>query len=412
MLLAVSGGLDSMVMMHLFFEAGIKVSVAHCNFALRGEESDADEKFVISRMKEHHIHCHVKKVKMGGGSVQVQAREIRYRWFEKLCEQHGYNKIAVAHHLDDTLETTLLNLARGTGIKGMGGIPEKNGKIIRPLLFASKNDLIQYANDIRLDWREDSSNRNTDYDRNKIRLEVIPKLKELNPSLLDTYFNTRERLRATAQLTDQKVREIKEKYLDLEKLELDLKWMDEPAALLILSEILFEYGFNYLLCKEIFRCIGKPGKNFPGKNFSIYTDRTSLFIKKNADARSLSLLIWEEGSYSIGNVNLDMNMIPTKGLRFDQSNKVAFLSTERLSFPFKVRIWDKGDKFQPLGMKGTKKVSDFLVDKKVPYAKKEEVMVLEKDGEIAWLIGHRISEAFKVLETTQKALRISIDEKD
>lgn len=406
-LLAVSGGLDSMVMLHLFIAAGFEVVVAHCNFGLRGEESDGDERLVVDYTRKAGIRCFVKKVSITEGSIQLQARTARYSWFESLKTEEGLGKIATAHHLDDSLETSLLNLVRGTGVSGLAGIPVKNKSIVRPLLFATKEELKQYAQEVKLEWREDSSNQKVDYQRNKLRHKVIPTLRELNPSLVQTYASTKARLAATRYFLTEKVDQIKEDFFNEELHEFDLSWISAEHDLLILSEVLAGYGFNYATVKDIFKAIGESGKVFPSNTgFSAYMDRSKLFLKQE-EVTTTHLAVPSEGKYHSGGLVFDVVLKSANGVILDQGPDVAIFDSGELTFPLLIRSWKEGDRFQPLGMKGTKKVSDFLVDEKIPLAKKEEVLVVESGGQIAWVVGMRISSLFKVTGSTGPVLQIT-----
>lgn len=401
-LLAVSGGLDSMVMLSLFQESSYSFGVAHCNFGLRGEKSDQDERFVVGWSVKKGIDCFTKSVKMEGNSIQLEARKKRYAWFNLLCEEKGYDKIATAHHLNDSLETTLLNITRGTGIKGLSGIPVQNKNIIRPLLFTNRDEILAYAKEMKLQWREDSSNSKTDYTRNRIRLKVLPELKEINPSIEQTFKNTKERLDLVAAQMADVVAKVKDENFDKREQELNLAWINQTYHLLILSEILSDYGFNYVTSKEIYDSIGKSGNVFESERWKVVMDRQSLFISKQEESSDEEFYIENEGIFSIGNGELEVSGIDI-GVPFElpADSKTAFFDGSCLSFPLKVRKWRQGDVFQPLGMSGSKKVSDLLIDMKVPLAKKADVLILESANEIAWVIGYRISERFKVNKETR-----------
>ncbi|MEM7298465.1 MAG: tRNA lysidine(34) synthetase TilS [Bacteroidota bacterium] len=400
-----SGGLDSMVMLDLFSNTDFKFSVAHCNYGLRGEESDMDEKLVKEESHKRGVECTAKKIEIIG-SIQLEARNHRYEWFNELIEEKGCSKICTAHHLDDSLETTLFNVVRGTGIKGMKGIPMESGKTIRPLLFASKEELLQYAKDLNLKWREDATNQKTDYNRNKIRLNVVPILKELNTSLLKTYTNTKERLELTADFIQDYCAKVKDQHFDSQKSELGIDWISQDSDLIILSEILSEYGFNYSTAREVFESKGDAGKTFPGSGFTIYMDRASLFIKKDIREAAVKQVINEMGEYQVGNILFSLDKLSRTEIQIEENKDIALLDAEKVIFPLVVRAWQEGDHFNPFGMEGTKKVSDFLVDTKVPRAEKNEVLVVEDQEKIVWVVGMRISERCKIKTSTKEVLRI------
>ncbi|MEP1094752.1 MAG: tRNA lysidine(34) synthetase TilS [Cyclobacteriaceae bacterium] len=410
-LIAVSGGLDSIVMADLFAKSSWSFSIAHCNFNLRGEESDGDEAFVKNWAQENGVEMYAQRFDLGNGSTQLTARNARYQWFEELASQGGFTKIAVAHHLNDSLETLLINLSRGTGIKGIAGIKAKTEKIVRPLLFASKNHLRQYAEDLSLRWREDSSNKTTDYDRNLLRHLVIPEMEKLNPSLVETFGNTSERLGLANEIVQKQVEEIKRKKLIVANslTELKLDWIQDRADFLILSEILGEFGFSYVTSKEIFEAIGKSGKQFHAGHFELTIDRKSLFIREVKSELDAEYVIDEVRDFQLGEKNLKLSIVDRAEVDLsDSSNNKVFVSADLVNFPLKVRKWKEGDRFAPLGLGGTKKVSDFLIDSKIPLAKKDGVMVLLSKDEIVWLMGYQISELFKITDQTQKVLAISL----
>jgi tRNA(Ile)-lysidine synthase len=408
-LLAVSGGLDSIVLADLFLNSKWKFGVAHCNFQLRAKESDEDEAYVDSWATQNNRPFHIKHFDLGEGSVQLNARNARYSWFDELAVTYEYSKIAVAHHLNDALETVLINLSRGTGIKGLAGIQPKTEKIIRPLLFATKNQLIEYASENSLQWREDSSNAKSDYDRNLIRHEVIPILQKLNPALLETYRNTFERVQLSNHIIQKKVVEVKSKHL-LEKddlLELGLSWVIEKVDLLVLSELLSEYGFNYSTSKEVYEALGKPGKKFFSNDFILTMDRTSLFIQTNSTKDETELSLDGPGEFNYGSETFSVVERTNENIIFGQAF-TAYLDADKIKFPLTIRKWREGDHFVPLGMGGSKKISDLLIDRKIPVALKPNVLVLVSNGEIIWVIEHQLSDRVKLTDTTEKVLEITL----
>lgn len=396
-----------MVLADLFLNLEWKFSIAHCNFQLRGSESDGDEDFVVNWGQKNAVKIHTKRFDLGEGSIQLSARNERYQWFEELCEQEGYNKLATAHHLNDSLETVLINLTRGTGIKGIAGIKPKSGTIIRPLLTATREEIKQYAEVKSLKWREDSSNATSNYERNFLRHEVVPLLKKLNPSLDETFKQTMDRLRLTNELVQAQVSAIKDNHL-IERnghLMLDGHWIASQNDLLLLSEILRDFGFNYATSQEVFRALGKPGKSFHSATHVVEMDRESLYIKSNSEEPIEEVILEEVGDYAFGVKKLSISLVNRKPLH-TKNQFEAYLDAGKLAFPLKVRLWQKGDRFKPLGMTGTKKVSDYLIDSKVPVALKSTVAVLECQGEIAWLIGYQISDDFKVTDETNYVIKL------
>ena len=409
-LLAVSGGLDSMVLSHLFFQSDYDFSIAHCNFKLRGDESDEDEAFVLRWADENGINCYVKSFDVEGGSIQLEARNARYLWFNQLLLEYGLDKIVTAHHLNDSLETSLINLVRGTGIKGVKGIATKSDKVVRPLLFATRKEIYTYAMDKGLDWREDSSNKKTDYYRNMIRLEVVPVLEKLNPSLIRTYFQTIERLNYTSNLIENQVKLIKAKYFSVygEGKRLDLSWVVNDFDVILLAELLSEYGVNYITCKEIFGARDKSGKSFPTNEWLITVDREAIFIdpivKKNFEEVEITGL----GLAESDQFTLKLEEVLNEEVEFG-NNYIAYFDRGSLEFPLRLRPWREGDKFQPLGMSGQKKVSDLLIDEKVPISLKQSILVLESSNEIIWVIGYRISDRVKITKGTKTVVKAAFN---
>lgn len=409
-LVAVSGGLDSMVLAELFLKGDYPFAVAHCNFGLRGEASDLDEQLVGDWCKEKGLSFHVQRFDLGPGSTQLNARNARYDWFDELCQSNGYSKLVTAHHLDDSLETSLINLTRGTGPKGIYGIKHKNGTLVRPLLFATKDQLNDYATKHDLSWREDASNATSDYNRNFVRLEVIPKLQKLNPSLASTFSNTSERLQFAADVVADQVQTVKKNYLKSggDLIELSTDWISKGSDLLLLSEILSEYGFSYVASKEVFLAQNRSGKLFLSSAYELTIDRTSIFIKPISSVPAYSKSITGYGQIKFEDAAISIRQAEKSEINFRASPSIAYFDEGKLSFPLVIRVWREGDRFQPLGMQGSKKVSDYLIDSKVPVAMKGDVLVLISGEEIIWLIGHQISEKVKLEDKTSNVIKAEL----
>ncbi|NQZ75747.1 MAG: tRNA lysidine(34) synthetase TilS [Ekhidna sp.] len=409
-LLGISGGMDSMVLAHLFLESEIPFAMAHCNFGLRGEESDGDKQFVLDWAEKHQVKIYVQRFTLGSGSIQLNARQARYEWFHSLAKDYNLAKVALAHHLNDSLETVLLNLARGTGVQGFKGISIKNGILIRPLLFAARNQLEQYAAEKGIEWREDSSNVKLDYKRNRIRHKVVPQLELLNPSLHQTFRLTSERIRLADEMIQNQCDEVISRYLREgdESFTLRTDWISKPSDLLILAKVLERFDFNYQTSKEIFQCLHKSGKFFPSNNWLASVDRGCLIFVKNRERQLVEVTIPCVGQYLVGSAVFTIEIVESHEIDFTL-DEVEFFDSEKLLFPLKIRNWKEGDRFKPLGMRGEKKVSDFLIDQKVPLPKKKDVLILKDQNEIAWVIDHRISNTFMVQDRNSQALRISID---
>ncbi|MEQ8302274.1 MAG: tRNA lysidine(34) synthetase TilS [Cyclobacteriaceae bacterium] len=413
LLLAVSGGLDSMVMLDLFHRAGYEIGAAHCNFQLRSEESDADEVFVLERCKAIGIECYTARfhtknyAAKNGVSTQMAARQLRYEWFGELLNS-SWDLLATAHHADDNLETTLLHLVRGTGLSGVMGIPTKVDKIIRPLLSFSRKELEGYAQVHGLKWREDRSNTTTDYDRNYIRHELIPKLKVLNPALEQTFMKTNERLRAGGELFQMGLDGVKEKFL---KEKSDQVFIDSAFAKLfhkpagVLWELVKQYGFNYDQCENIIECIDKsPGSKFLTHSHQLFVDRAHLIIEAFREAQTEILIQLGDRRASLGTATLELEEVQPQSI--SQVRQVASLDAEKLKFPLVWRAWQEGDFFYPLGMSGKKKLSDFFIDNKMSLADKGRITVLVSGEDIVWVVGHRVDNRYKVVEHTRRQIRL------
>lgn len=421
-LLAVSGGIDSVVMTHLFHNLGLPAGIAHCNFGLRGEESDDDEAFV----RELSAHCNfpffvarpdVKGVaKAASVSTQMAARGLRYEWFEKVRAEMGYEWIATAHHANDSLETLLLNLARGTGPAGLTGIAPINGNVIRPLLFSNRAEVSRYAAKKGIRWREDRTNETDDYHRNKIRHHVIPVLSDLNPALETTFIASSERLRAGNTLLEEYLQKWKTQIIKYEAGTIripigELLGTSEPNYRLWI--ILQDLGFQYSQVRGILSALnGIPGKRFFSQTHVLLVDRDSLVLKEQSLISHGEELIIEgpDATFDWQGERFNLRTLPAgTPHHFDRSTIVV--DAGRLKFPLTLRKWRQGDTFQPFGMAGKhKKVSDLLIDNKIDRFQKEKTAVLlNGNGEIIWVVGVRADERFKLRDVSQSAIIISLN---
>ena len=419
-LLAISGGIDSVVMAKLFRDAGINHGIAHCNFGLRGEESDSDEKFVRKLARKADAPCYVKNFNTEQFaedhkvSIQMAARELRYNWFEELAAAEGYSYIALAHHQNDLLETMLLNLSRGTGIAGLHGIAPKRGKFIRPLLFADKEDIFAFVTKKQLTWREDSSNASTKYQRNKIRQEVVPVLEELNPNLSQTIRQTAEKISAVERFFLQEVEKMRSTVIRQEGRDwiLDLNPLLEGSEpTLFLSQLIDKWGFSYSQAKEIIAIYKQEGttsgKIFESNTHRLNTDRNQLIISpKDLQEYQDLEIIENEQKASYGAWAFTFNSLKAEGYPIKGDKNLAALDKDKLEFPLKLRNWKHGDWFCPLGMKQKKKLSDFMIDEKIPLNLKERVLVLTSGDSIVWVVGHRIDNRYKITESTTEVLEV------
>jgi len=401
-LLALSGGVDSMVMAHLFVKwlgygpgkpLRRKVAVAHMNFSLRQAESDGDQEFVEAWSRRNGFPFYVKKVQTleyageKGISTEMAARELRYDWFESLCRENGFSFIAVAHNANDRAETMLLNLTRGTGLRGLCSMREQNGKVIRPLLEVPRTGIMEYARENEIAYRTDSTNLETIYARNRIRHLVIPVLEQITPNVVQRMGKNADNLSHALLLLDSLNSEKRETCATARGFSIPcLKRGGNVDYWLF--QLLSPYGFNSSQIRGIALSMeGQSGKKFLSQSHVLWIDREELVIRELADQVTLAKLGVEQ-------------VERTPGFVIPGDPDLAALDAGKLQFPLEVRTWKPGDKFVPLGMKSFKKISDFLIDQKVPGCDKNEVCVLCSGNDIAWVIGWRIDNRFRITEKT------------
>ncbi len=415
-LLTVSGGSDSVLMVHLFDAAGIDFGIAHCNFHLRGAESDGDEAFVSALAKTLKVPLYVEHFDTHGFasgkgiSIQMAARELRYAWFEKIRKEEGYHRIATAHHQSDTTETVLLNLVRGTGVAGLHGIKEKKGFIVRPLLFLSGPEVKDLVADNCIAFREDSSNLSAKYARNKLRIEVIPELKKINPYLDRTFAQNSERfeeLEAFLTLQADALRKDLFRQCNNQIIRIDIHALKALIPLkLLLYEIFKPYGFSETVLGDLIRSWnGQPGKLFKSASHTMLLDREVLVLKERNEMPAFKPVFLEKGQSLLqwpGGQLLAVCAHPSERV-IGKSPDSAFMDFHKLLFPLELRNWKQGDVFVPLGFKGRKKLSDYFTGKKLSVFEKEEVKVLANgNGEIVWIVGYRLDDRYKVVPETEK----------
>jgi tRNA(Ile)-lysidine synthase len=414
-LLAVSGGIDSMVMMHLFFAAGYMPGIAHCNFHLREAESDEDERFVKSTAEKMEADYHRQEfdteqsAAASGISIQMAARNLRYKWFEEIRQKSGYDLIATAHNQDDVIETFFINLSRGTGIRGLTGIPVKSGKVIRPLLFAPRESIVHYANEHHISFREDSSNASDKYLRNRVRHHVIPMLEEENPSFRNALLDTMHKLAETEKLYEQELMQLKQRLVRSEgdRIRICIRDLSAHEAMRsILFEILSDYNFSPQALEYIIHSLeGPSGKQFLSATHRIVKDREDLIITALDSEEVRKYYLERESGRITVPVDLEWMVVDhTETFQIPKDPRIACLDLQKLHFPLILRRWQPGDYFQPLGMQGMKKISDYLIDRKVSLPDKERTWLLASGSEIAWVIGQRIDERFKVRPETRHLL--------
>ncbi|ACT96415.1 tRNA lysidine(34) synthetase TilS [Dyadobacter fermentans] len=420
-LLAVSGGIDSVVMVHLFHEQGLPAGIAHCNFGLRGEESNADEAFVRALAARCNFPVFVSDPdvktfsKSHSISTQMAARELRYEWFEEIRRSSGYGWIATAHHSNDSLETLLLNLARGTGLPGMCGIAPVRDHLIRPLILSNRAEVRRYAEENGITWREDRSNASDDYQRNKVRHHVVPVLTDLNPSLETTFNASAERLRAANTLLDEYLGAWKSRIMRDSGGSMNIpidEILGKSEPIYRLWYILQDFGFLYSQVRAIAVALhGKPGKQFHSPTHVLLIDRALLILKAHGEQSNEGQLLIEDTETPVEwlGMTLCFEKLPSAGA-LDSGPFAIAVDANRLTFPLMLRKWRPGDIFQPFGMAGrSKKVSDLLIDRKIDRFEKDRIVVLlDGNGEIIWVVGQRADERFRVGETAQEILKISI----
>ncbi|HZL10787.1 MAG TPA: tRNA lysidine(34) synthetase TilS [Prolixibacteraceae bacterium] len=418
-LLAVSGGADSMLMLHLFANAGFSVAVAHCNFGLRGRESDEEEQFVTGYCDQHNLSLSVKHFKtqefalQEGISIEMAARDLRYEWFNSLLDQLGFDYLATAHHQDDVIETFLINFSRGSGIKGLSGIQPKSGRIIRPMLFTNRAEILDYCARMKIDYRTDSSNLDTVYKRNLIRHEILPLLEKLNPAFRRNALKTIGNLNETGQLFQQRMSEIR----DFVYSEDDQGAMIHIGKLLSLSplrtilfELIREYGFQVDQTDDIIDSLKREsGRQFFSEGYRLVKDREYLLIAVYGTKPDKVFYIEEDCRKISFPVHLSMEKIERNAdFRFSTHAHVVDLDLDKLAFPLLLRHWHEGEYFQPLGMTGLKKVSDFFIDEKYSIPDKENAWILASGNQLVWIVGKRLDDRFKITAKTRRIVRIRL----
>ena len=413
LLLATSGGLDSMVLLDLFQKLNTKIHIAHCNFQLRGIESFEDQKFVQNYAEKNIIPYFTTTfdtenfAKDYQLSIQIAARTLRYDWFYELLESEKLDYILTAHHADDSLETFIINLSRGTGLDGLIGIPSENDKIVRPLLLFSRNEMEQYAQENKVSWREDSSNASDKYIRNKIRHHIVPLLKDLNPNFLESFKKTQTYLQdsqvmvedATIMIYQQVATEIQDTvHFDIKK----LKQLANYKS--YLYQFLKEYGF--FAWEDIYKLVDAPtGKLVLSDEYRLIKNRDFLILspKKNADEETFLI---EKNQKE---VNFPLNMLFTIENTISETDSGSiFVDQDLLQYPLTLRKWQENDVFYPFGMVGKKKLSKFFKDEKMSMIDKENCWLLCSQNDIVWVVNKRLDNRFKVTKNTKTILKIAL----
>lgn len=409
LILACSGGVDSITLANLLHQSQISFDLAHCNFGLRGAESDGDEAFVRALANQFGCHVFVKSFDMTlkKGSIQLAARNLRYEWFHDLKNSHKYDFILTAHHADDDLETFLINLSRGTGIEGLTGIPFQNEHVLRPMLPFSRNAIAKYAKVSELQWREDSSNAENKYLRNTIRHNIIPTLKELHPMFLRNFKKTQKHLKGISELLiayqkniEQKISEKEGEILKINAEELRKTTPLDPVLFLLFKE----YGFTEISnLKELLNA--SSGKQLFSKTHRLIKDRGFLFLERITGNEKKVFCITKQQC----EVKIPICLTITKvGAIGEKSTNTIYVDKETLKYPLLIRKWKHGDYFYPFGMKGKKKVAKFFKDEKVDVLSKEKQWLLCSDNQIVWVVGRRADNRFKVTPKTKNILKFAV----
>ena len=412
-ILALSGGIDSMVLADLLLKAKVEFVAAHCNFHLRGEESDGDEKFVRDYAERNGIQCFVKHFETEkyaaeqGVSIEMAARDLRYAWFEELRQQLGYDKIAVAHHADDQAETFFINLFRGAGLNGLKGMKPQNGMIIRPLLWASREQIRKYAVENQILWREDHTNAESVYLRNKIRNQLLPAFDELHAEARQGLYKSLEHLAAEnelyRELLQEKLGQIIEYNGDIQRIPYSA-FLIQHSSFQLLFEWLRQYGFNTDQCHFIYDALGSSvGNQYCSPTHCVVIGRNELQLSEIKAKTDDEIQIQIGDEEIISPVHLRFSRFEKNAdFIIDKSSEVAQLDFDKIQFPLILRHWHHGDRFHPLGMKGSKLLSDFFVDQKFTEWQKRNVWLLvSADGDILWVVGYRIDERYKVSISTK-----------
>lgn len=416
LLIAISGGVDSVVLTHLLYLLKFDITLAHCNFQLRNNESDLDEEFVKKLGNQLAIKTFTIKFdtnqfsKDNKLSTQLSARKLRYDWFNELIEKYNFDYVVTAHHADDNLETFLINLTRGTGLEGLTGIPQQNGNIVRPLLVFSRNEILEYAKTNNIEWREDKSNTETKYLRNKIRHEIVPKLKEINPSLLSSFEKTSEYLQQSKQIVDDRIADVSEGIIsyDGETTRFNIKKIQElPNPKAYLYQLLKPFGFTEW--NDAYNLLeAQTGKKIVSKTHTLLKNRDFLLISSNNNLFELSKPFFIEEDISIVESPVRLTVKKTNRVSDNCKNSI-FINKNLVNFPLILRRWSNGDCFFPLGMSGKKKVSKYFKDAKFSLIDKKNTWLLcSNNNDIIWIVGKRQDRRFLATNETENIIKISV----
>lgn len=421
-ILAVSGGADSVALLLILQELGYEIRVAHCNFHLRGSESNRDADFVQHLCERLHVPCKVKDfdtetyAHTHGMSIEMAARQLRYEWFEEYRQKYQYDCIAVAHHREDNAETILLNLLRGTGIKGLCGIRPRNGHIIRPLLCLSRQEIENYLQERHQDYVTDSTNLQDDFLRNRIRHQVIPLLQSINPNATDNLLLTADNLIEAERMCHYCTEEFVSASLDgPDAININVI-LKAPSPLCVLHDVLSPFGFTRPVLLDLLHALTPNraiGKLFYSQDYALLVDREQIIIRSREENNqcqdaSSSVSTFEDFRTLCATHHITVTELSTP-IQFNPSPRFAYFDKAKLcTLPLSIRSAQRGDQFIPLGMKGKKLVSDFLTDQKVNRFDKAQQLLLLSGQEVAWVIGHRTSDLFRVTADTEHVLMLEL----
>ena len=418
-LLAVSGGIDSVSMAHLFFKAGFTFDIAHCNFKLRGRESEKDQELVRQLSETYSCRFYSKDFETmaysqkNNLSVQMAARELRFKWFEELILQNNYTSVAIAHNRDDIVETFLINLIRGTGLKGLTGIKSRRERIIRPLLYAKRSEILSYAKMEKLRYRNDSSNAETKYQRNYLRKQVIPLIEHINPSYIETIVEEAEIFQSVYSLYRIEIEKIRRTItIPGKKTIFSIpKIFSLRLTAAVLYDLISPYGFNYNDSKNLLRLLNsESGKMLMSDRYKLLKDRKTIIIEERKEPADINEFIIENDSSGI-NQPIKLKIVHfgnDEQFQIPASERTAALDYDKLHFPLALRRWKKGDFFYPLGLKGRKKLSDFFTDHKINRFEKENIWLLISGSAIVWVVGYQLDDRYKITPGTGKIIQFEL----
>lgn len=413
LLIGVSGGRDSVVLLHVLLELGYEVCVAHCNFNLRGEESNNEMLFVRSLCENYKIQHYEKEFRLDelkdhvGINIQLKARELRYLWFSDLLAEQGLSKVVTAHHLDDQIETFFINLSRGTGLKGLLGIPSKREEVVRPMLSISRDEITSYVFDNELEFKDDSSNKKEEYLRNKIRHRVVPEFKSVNPSFTKTFYQTINHLKNVQKYWKKSYNEWLSNILTDEPMRFEIDLIFERGEESFLTQLLNDTGFSR----------GQIEKLLSGEahltGIKLFSKTHRLIYNRGEWLLTEVSLAEEDKQFVLGSSNLPIDIAAVE-MRYDESMElptskmVAWVDKSKIKGVLIIRRWKEGDYFYPLGMSGKKKLSDYFVDQKFSMIDKEEIWLLCDEKSIIWIVGSRLDNRFKITKKTSELIEFRV----